>query len=356
MSVTAGFKQRCVRTGKTIWRTLRVRLGLAIGCSSPVASFADPVFDNPQNRYDPGPPRDLSPIGVKSRFVVLGSGLPLPLPHRRGPASAVLVNDRAYFFDAGAGIWAGIANAASVHGGEVSKALDRQRLSPLFLTHLHPDHTVGIPEFLFLSWFLGRATPIDIYGPPGTERRVDKIIEAWQDTIDAELTSGPFHAPENGWKANGIDVAVGNRGVVFKDENVTVEAFWHKHTNLDYNYAYRVTTPDRVIVIGGDGGDDDNLIEAAKDADIFVMELQTEKDLANTPWGGESLEEKRDYIGSFHIFPDQLARVAKAANVKTLVLYHLGNYSRPFDGEALLKEMRKVYDGKIYQSRDGDVF
>ena len=45
-----------------------------------------------------------------------------------------------------------------------------------------------------------------------------------------------------------------------------------------------------------------------------------------------------------------------AAGVGTLVLIHESNYSRPYDSEALLKEMREEYAGKLISSRDADVF
>ena len=102
----------------------------------------------------------------------------------------------------------------------------------------------------------------------------------------------------------------------------------------------------RVLVIGGDGTDDDRLIAAAQGADVFaVMEVCTEAYLGNAPWGGESLEQKQQVIWQYHIKPRDLARIASAAKVKLLVLYHVQNYSDPYDPEAVLERGAPVLSG-----------
>ena len=39
-----------------------------------------------------------------ARVVMLGSGTPIPDPLSSGPAVAIVINDQAYLFDAGAGV------------------------------------------------------------------------------------------------------------------------------------------------------------------------------------------------------------------------------------------------------------
>ena len=144
--------------------------------------------------------------------------------------------------------------------------------------------------------------------------------------------------------------------LIYEDDNIVVEAFYHDHANLDHNYAYRITAPDRVLVVMGDGKADDRLIEAAKNADVFVAEIHTRADAGRARWAGDTPEKRVQTVSQFHIMPDELAEIATKANVRTLVLYHTSNYSDPFDPEALLKEIRQYYSGRVELARDGDIF
>ena len=135
-----------------------------------------------------------------------------------------------------------------------------------------------------------------------------------------------------------------------------VEAVRHHHVDLPFNYAYRFTTPDRVVAIGGDGTGSDGLLEAARGADVLIAEVATEAELINAPWGGDSLAAKEDVIWRYHTKPRRLAEIAREAGVRVLVLYHTQNYSDPFDDEALLREVRQHYEGTVVLGRDGDIF
>ena len=86
------------------------------------------------------------------------------------------------------------------------------------------------------------------------------------------------------------------------------------------------------------------------------MEVATEADLANAPWAGETLEEKQRVMWHYHIKPRELADIASKAKVKLLVLYHVQNYADPYDNEALLKEVRQFYTGRVVLGRDGDIY
>ena len=96
--------------------------------------------------------------------------------------------------------------------------------------------------------------------------------------------------------------------------------------------------------------------EKSEDADVLVSEICTLQNIRNSPWGGMSLEEKERVIWSYHVKPQELANLAAKAGVKKLVLIHESNYSSPYDPKALLEEMKRIYKGKVYSSRDGDVY
>ena len=93
------------------------------------------------------------PAQTGTQVVVLGTGTPNPDPERSGPAVAVVVNGTAYLVDAGAGVMRRAAQGA--RNGIV--ALSAARIGIVFLTHLHSDHTIGLPDVIHTGWILGRS-------------------------------------------------------------------------------------------------------------------------------------------------------------------------------------------------------
>lgn len=54
------------------------------------------------------------------------------------------------------------------------------RVTDLFLTHFHPDHVSGVPNFLVESWLLGRESPLNIYGLPHTMDRLETLMSLFR--------------------------------------------------------------------------------------------------------------------------------------------------------------------------------
>jgi len=288
---------------------------------------------------------------------MLGTGMPSPNPYRAGPSYALIANGSPYLVDAGEGIWRSIGKAALINGDEVAQSFSPRNLKYLFITHLHQDHTVGIPALLLSpsNWIF--RVHQTIYGPRGTEDMVENIFAAWKIDQQAALADG--HDPAGG-EATAHDILLENDGVIYRDDNVTVEAFRTKHASLQDSFAYRFTTRDRVVVFSGDGGPyHPNIVKAAQNADLFVTETATEKNVQYAPWGGKTADEKKKEIFRFHFSPAVLARIANEANVKAIVLAHEQNYNSGEEYEALglLNEVVEAgFTGEIYSSMDGDIY
>jgi ribonuclease BN (tRNA processing enzyme) len=309
------------------------------------------IFRREEFWCNPGPPRVLAPPGVTTYLATLGTGTPNPNPHRSGPSGAVIANETPYLIDAGEGLLRAIARTATAHDGRFVDSLAPFKLSCLFLTHLHSDHTSGLPALL-LSPF-GRSQPLQVYGPPGTKRFVETLLDSYSVDIHERL-----HGPEHnrnvaGFQADAHEISAD--GPVYEDENIAVEAFHHEHGALR-NYGYRFTTHDRVVVWAGDGKPGDSYRKAAQDADLLVSELCTWDHFANASWAGETREDKERVIWAYHTKPQQLAELAKEASVKRLVLIHQMDYASPYDPLRLVGELRQFYRGDVVSSRDGDIF
>src|SRR5207302_9086755 len=82
----------------------------------------------------------------RTRVVLLGTGTPNADPDRSGPSVAVVVDRNAYVVDAGPGV---VRRAAAATRADSTLPLGMANLRVAFLTHLHSDHTLGLPDLMF---------------------------------------------------------------------------------------------------------------------------------------------------------------------------------------------------------------
>ena len=276
----------------------------------------------------------------RTQLVLLGTGTPNADPDRAGPAVAVVVNDVPYVVDAGPGV-VRRASAAAKNG---VKGLSVEKLRRLFITHLHSDHTIGLPDFIFTPAVLERDAPLEIYGPLGTKRMSDLILKAFAEDIAIRL-KGLEPAKPRGYEVQTQDV---KPGVIYKDANVTVKAFAVKHGSWKHAYGYRFESADRVVVISGDCAPSESIIEACNGCDVLVHEVYSTTGFARRP------PEWQRYHSNFHTSSKELAEIASKARPKLLVLYHQLLWGAT--KEQLLEEIGKGYSGKVVFGNDLDVY
>lgn len=273
--------------------------------------------------------------------VMLGTGNPNADPDRSGPAVAVIVNGHSYLVDCGPGI---VRRAAAATRNGVP-GLGMKDLRTLFLTHLHSDHTLGLPDLIFTPWVLGRTDHLSVYGPRGTADMTKNIIAAWKKDIEVR-TEGLEHGNRTGYL---VDVHEIQPGVVYKDANVTVTALLVKHGSWDQSFGYRFDTPDRSIVISGDTAPADAVINACNGCDVLLHEAYASgahSEMDSPQW--------QLYFKAFHTSTEQLADLATRAKPKLLVLYH-----QMFHGVsegAMLQDVREHYAGAVVSAHDLDVY
>src|SRR5438309_1565296 len=187
-----------------------------------VATFVLPVFAVTPGTVAVGQSQNkaqtLSAERTQTKVVLLGTGTPGPNPDRSGPATAIVVGDRAYLVDFGPGVVRRAAAAAA----KGFPALEPMRISVAFLTHLHSDHTAGYPDLLLTPWIFGRKA-LDVYGPAGTEEMTRYLLLAYRRDIE-NRTQGLEHAVPLVVHAHDVQP-----GVIYKDDQVTIKAFSVPH-------------------------------------------------------------------------------------------------------------------------------
>ena len=163
---------------------------------------------------------------------------------------------------------------------------------------------------------------------------------AWQEDIERRLDGGE---PSNktGWRVN---VHAITPGVVYRDANVTVKAFAVPPGTGKNAFGYRFETADRTLVISGDTPFTAERIAQARGADGLVYEAYSEVGLKTRapPW--------QKYHAAFHTSSSDVARIARGAKPKLLVLHHLVLSGQP--PEQVLREVTAGYTGQVVTGQD----
>ena len=282
-----------------------------------------------------------------TQLVLLGTGTPVADPGRSGCSVAIVVNAMPYIVDFGPNVMRQLAAVTPYFSkpGYGIEGLDLRNVTRAFLTHLHSDHTTGYPDLILTPWAVGgsgRDQPLEVYGPTGLNNMTEHILKAYEADINYRV-NGLQHCNNEGWRVNSHEIT--EEGVIYQDRNVKVEAFPAPHGTWPNAWSYRFTTPDKIIVISGDTRYSEKLIEYSKGADILVCEVYSAKLMH--PAG-------LDYFQSHHISTTELAKLAKKAEPKVLVLYH--TMPSGVDGKIFLDEIAETYKGKVVFGEDLDKF
>ncbi|MFI5228825.1 MAG: MBL fold metallo-hydrolase [Gemmatimonadales bacterium] len=268
--------------------------------------------------------------------LLLGTGFPRPLADADGPATVVLVGSRVFLFDAGPDVMHQFAVAGlPLRGPEA-----------LFITHLHSDHTIGLPDVMLTTWVMGRRRAIPTVGPPGLAKMVDALATAYAEDIDIR-THGLERDAENGWR---LAVREATSGIVYDSGGVRVTAFRVQHGSWPTALGYRVDAPGRSIVISGDTRPSDDIVREASGVDVLVHEVYPDSIYA-AERGTRIGDTTNDYFRSFHTSDVELGRLAARANPKLLVLTHIVRMGATDD--ALLRGVRAGgFTGKVVVGKD----
>jgi ribonuclease BN (tRNA processing enzyme) len=229
-----------------------------------------------------------------TRVTVIGAGTSAPQPET--PASGILVQSAStsILVDCGQSVIRGLM-----------PIWDPRELDAIIVGHLHADHYIDLVALRYLMpWagFTGRRIPVLL--PPGGRRKLDELASAISEREgffdhtfevveydpDARLQIGDF----------AIDLVPG----------------------LHYVPAWGCAIRDGsggFVVISGDTGPNDDLVEAARGADVFVVEATLKSAAEDDPKRG-------------HLTYDEAIDMGVRAGAKTIVLVH----HRPQNREALL--------------------
>jgi len=283
-----------------------------------------------------------TPAPPRTRLVLLGTrGGPRVEAGggRRNASTLVVVNDTPYVVDCGYGTSLQLLAAG----------VPLNRLRYLFVTHHHSDHDLELGLLPYNGWVAGLGTPVDAYGPPGTEAMLRAFFDYMKIDIDTRVTDEGRTDLRRLVTAHDIAAP----GVVLKNDEVAVRAARVRHPQIEHALAYRLDTRDRSIVISGDTAYSPELVELARGADVLVHEVLYLPGVDRLAARYPDAARLREHLVASHTTPEEVGKVAAAAKVKTLVLSHFV----PGDDPSITDEqwsagVRKHFDGTVIVGRD----
>lgn len=269
------------------------------------------------------------------RTILLGTGSPPPNPRRRGPSTLVTVGGGEHFLvDAGSGVGVQLVQAG----------VRPYDWPPVFITHHHSDHTIDLGHLLITRWIVGQNAPLEVYGPAGTRRQVDRLLDWLRWDIDVRRAHMHERPPPE------VRVTEIEEGRILEREGLRVSAFLVEHDPVKPAFGYRFDAEGRSVVVSGDTRPCENLMRWSRGVDVLVHECC---EMARTSWypgcGWASIEEKIRDLASYHTQPDDIGRVAEGARPGRLVLSHLMPGS---DAAELKAAAEKYYRGPVTVGED----
>ncbi len=286
----------------------------------------------------------LAPCGGSAeadvRLVLLGTaGGPTPKKSRAAPAQALEFGGRVYLVDCGNGVGRQMALAG----------LPFVALRHVFVTHHHSDHVADLTTLPVLAWAAGLSEPVTLHGPKPLRAAVEAGLR--QHRFDLETRTADEGRPP---LRRLIRVHEFRRdGVILRDGDLTVRAARVDHPPIAESWAYRFDVPGWSVAISGDTAPSANLVRLAKGADVLVHEVLLRSPAEISEWLRLPLDHPLvRHIVRSHTSYEELGRIAREAEVGTLVLSHFVPGDDAVDEEKILAAIRREFSGRIVFGTD----
>lgn len=264
--------------------------------------------------------------------VLLGTGNPLPDPHRAGAATLVRAGVRRFLVDAGRGVCMRLAGAGTLPG----------MLEVVLLTHLHSDHICDLNDVITTHWVMSREPRVlTIWGPEGTR----KVVEGALTMLAPDIRYRLAHHADLTWSPE-VQVHEVASGVILDDDEVRVMAASTDHRPVEPSVGYRFEHQGRTLVVAGDTVPCAGLDEVCRGADVYIQTVLRDDLVRLVP-----MQRFVDTI-DYHSTVEQAAQTVARAQVSTLVLTHQVPTPLPGAAEEWVALCRPHFDGTVIFGED----
>ena len=281
-----------------------------------------------------------------------------------------------------------------------------RNIDALFLSHLHIDHIAGF-DYLFRRIYDRNKQPFRIFGPAGSTEIIHHRLRGFKWNLRSELEgsiivneilgsricSSKFFASEGFSKKHFLKEEE-FKNVIYEDENISVSASELNHKIISMGYSLREKDTlnirkSKLTELGIKGG---AWLEKVKDLNIsgdsfikignksYKLEKLRSMLLVRTP--GEKISYLTDFIfdeksvkaaklvakdsdylvcesqylaldeelakKNYHLYSKQAAEIAKLAEVKKLILFHVSDRYNKKELTNILEEAKGVFKETFY--------
>lgn len=208
-------------------------------------------------------------------------------------------------------------------GGNPIGRLERAGVPPhalqaVIITHIHPDHSYGLPILLMNLWLLGRHTPLKVYAPASACASLKAIMMGfgWADWPDF-------------YPVDVVPIFSSNQGALLDNEDFTIDAGPSDHFVDTTGVRVLSKSTGKSFTYTSDTAPTDGIRQLARKVDLLVHEAA-----GATPG---------------HSSAAMAGRLARESGAGKLVLVHYQVYVDPAQ---LVAEARSEFDGPIEVAQD----
>jgi ribonuclease Z len=247
-----------------------------------------------------------------------------------GISTLVEAGGERFLFDAGRGFMQRLVQAG----------FPMNAVTKLFLTHLHSDHVVDVPDLMLTPWSAApeRKVPLEVWGPAGTRDMMRHLEQAFAFDIHVRRDVDEKYSPE-GIRVIAHDIREGN---VYERNGVRVTAFLVAHGPVKPSYGYRVDYAGRSVALSGDTRPSDNLVAVCKGVDVLIHEAI-------------DLETLRKLVSNQQLVASIVARhttAEQAAGIFSRVSPRLAVFSHSPGTAAIVEQTKRSYSGRVEMGED----
>ena len=250
---------------------------------------------------------------------ILGSGSALPTFQNSPSGQLLTLGDKSFLIDCGEGVQLTMRQMAVKTG----------RLYSVFISHLHGDHCFGLIGLISTLSMMKRLQPLHIYAHSDLENLLRPQLDYHCQELSFEVIFHPINPRK--------------QEVIFEDRTVTVETVplkhkvptcgflfceHHRKLNAETGEFYHESTKRYAYI--SDTMYSEKIVPQIEGIDVLFHESTYTEEYADR------------CKGTMHSTAKQAAAIAKAANVKKLLIGHFS--ARVDDHQQFLREAQEVFE------------